>query len=227
MKLLVEYFESENPIRKSEYLQTLYQNLSNDLIERIFIFISDNVEFKISSPKITIVREEKRPTYRRFFEFCNENLDGEICILSNADIVFDDTLRHVSDIDMNGVFLALTRWENVVGRGKVPFNNGSSQDSWIFKAPIKTTEDMEFTLGRPGCDNRIALLMKNCGYMMKNPGNQIVGLHNHTSRYRTYTKAETVEGPYLGLIPNGDIKGETQLYEIDGFDEQGRPYKRQ
>lgn len=224
MNLIIEYFESENPVRKSEYIQTLYQNISNDLIERIFIFISDDSELKVSSPKVKIVREEKRPTYRRFFEFCNETLDGEICVLSNADIVFDHTLKHVNDIDMNGVFLALTRWENVIGRGKVPFNNGSSQDSWIFKAPVKTTEEMEFTLGRPGCDNRIALLMRDVGYTMKNPGNQIVGLHNHTSRYRTYTKDETVEGPYLGLVPNDNITSETQSYEIDGFDEQGRPY---
>jgi hypothetical protein len=45
------------------------------------------------------------------------------------------------------------------------------------------------------------------------------------SGYRTYSGNEGMPGPYLCLVPNDDIKKETEYVEIDGFDEHGRAYR--
>ena len=64
---------------------------------------------------------------------------NQICIISNADIILDDTISVVKGADLDKVFLALTRGEVFCENGEwciAPFDNASSQDVWIFKSPI-------------------------------------------------------------------------------------------
>jgi hypothetical protein len=82
---------------------------------------------------------------------------------------------------------------------------------------------MNFHLGKPGCDNKIAKLMSET-YDIRNPGLQIVSCHFHMSGYRTYNNNDRIPGPYLCLAPNNDITQKTQYIEIDGFNEKGQAY---
>lgn len=229
MNLLIEYFRSDDYQRHSEYLTCIHENLENQYIKRIYVFISDDSKLNFKSDKIEIIQREERPTYKDLFEFCNTNLKNEICIISNADIILDDTLSYVKDANLDNVFVALTRWEVFCENREwciAPFNNSSSQDVWMFKAPITTNDEMKFTLGKPGCDNKIAKIMADIDYEVRNPANQIVASHFHLSGHRTYDwKDDRVPGPYLCLVPNDDINQKTEYIEIDGFDAQGRAYR--
>ena len=104
MNLLIEYFRSDNYVRHSEYLTCLHDNLDNDLIDKIYVFISDDSELNFESKRIEIVKREERPTYKDMFDFCNENLKDQICIVSNADILFDETLSVLKDFNFDKIF---------------------------------------------------------------------------------------------------------------------------
>lgn len=233
MNLLIEYFNSLNHMRNGEYLYCLHQNLGNSLIENVYLFMEKDAELNFDSPKIKKVLVGKRPTYKDIFDFCNENLKDQICVVSNADIIFDDTLRYFKSINMDKTFYALSRWEISSGDGKnweiEPYDNAASQDSWIFKTPIPTSDSMNYTMGQPRCDNKITYNMRELGYTCRNPGKKVITVHFHPCNFRTYTM-EGVEikipGPYLLVAPVDNFSGEPVYIDIDGFDENGQAFKR-
>ena len=104
MNLIIEYFNSLNHIRNGELLYCLHQNLANDYIDKIYIFMEEDAELNFDSPKIERVVVKERPTYQDLFEYCNTHMRNEICIVSNADIIFDDTLRYFNSINMTMQF---------------------------------------------------------------------------------------------------------------------------
>ena len=231
MNLLLEYFNSSNHMRNGEYLYCLHQNLGNEYIENVYLFMEEDAELNFESPKIKKVINKERPTYKTLFDFCNENLKDQICIVANADIIFDDTLRYFNGIDMDKTFYALTRWEISTGNGKdweiEPYDNAASQDSWIFKTPISSSDKMNYTMGKPGCDNKITYHMRELGYTCRNPGKKVVSIHFHPTNWRTYhPNDDRVPGPYLLISPVDNFNGEPHYIEIDGFDSQGRAYRK-
>lgn len=226
MNLLIEYFKTSDYQRHSEYLTCIHENLENEYIDKIYIFISDDSKLNFESKKIEVIKSDSRPTYKSLFEFCNQKLKGQICIIANADIILDESISALQDTNLENIFVALTRWEVFTENNEwciAPFNNSSSQDVWAFKSPIEVTDEMNFHLGKPGCDNKIAKLMAE-KYEIRNPGLQIVSCHFHMSGYRTYSNNDRIPGPYLCLVPNNNINQKTEYIEIDGFDEYGRAY---
>lgn len=226
MNLIIEYFKSSDYQRHSEYLTCIHENLENEYIDKIYVFISDDSKLNFTSKKIKVIQRETRPTYKDLFEFCNETLNDQICIIANADIILDESISVLKESDLSNTFVALTRWEVFYEDGEwciAPFNNSSSQDVWVFKTPIEVTNEMNFHLGKPGCDNKIAKLMSE-KYKVKNPGLQIITSHFHMSGYRTYENKDRIPGPYLCLVPNDNIENDTEYIEIDGFDDAGRAY---
>jgi hypothetical protein len=92
-----------------------------------------------------------------------------------------------------------------------------SQDSWIFKTPIKVDERLNFLMGKPGCDNRIVQVLHENGYNVKNPSMQIISKHLHISNHRTYNPTDMVLGPYLLVNPTDNINSESQKQTIPHF----------
>jgi len=232
MNLLIEYFTSRNHMRNGEFLYCLHQNLGNEYIKNIVIFIEEGSELYFDSPKITKVVRKQRPTYKELFDFCNSNYIGEACIVANADIIFDDTLRYFDSINMHKNFYALSRWEISTGDGKnweiEPYENAASQDSWIFRTPIPTSDEMNYTMGKPGCDNKITYNMRDLGWTVRNPGKKVITVHFHPTNFRTYHfNDDRVPGPYLLVAPSDNFTGEPSYFDVDGFDAQGQPYKIQ
>ena len=207
MILLIEYFVPQSEERHQEYLTCIEENLKNNHIDYIEIFISDDSELPIKSDKIKINNLVQRPTYGDFFQFANKKYPDSICILSNADIIFDDSLRYITKENMQKRFLALTRWDIKEDGSHQIFRPGpgDSQDSWIFKTPINIEAD--FTLGRLGCDNRITYLAHQAGYKVSNPAHQIIIKHLHKTEYRTTSKQikNTVIGWHLLVQPCATI----------------------
>jgi len=231
MNLIIEYFNSLNHMRNGEFLYCLHQNLGNDLIDSVYLFMEEDAELYFDSPKIKKVIRDKRPTYKDIFDFCNENLKDEICIVANADIIFDDTLRFFESIKMENNFYALSRWEISTNDGKnweiEPYDNPASQDSWVFKTPVSTSDSMNYTMGKPGCDNKITHNMRELGYTCRNPGKKVITIHFHPTNFRSYhPNDDRIPGPYLLVAPVDNFTGTPSYIDIDGFDEYGRPYKK-
>ena len=229
LNLIIEYFQSRNHIRNGEYLYCLHENIGIDKIDNIYIFVEEGSDLNFDSPKIKKIITKERPTYQNLFEYCNENMKDEICIVSNADIIFDDTLRFFNSVNMDKQFYGLSRWETSTRDGKnweiEPYDNSASQDCWVFRTPVATSDSMNYTMGKPGCDNKIFYHMRELGYTCRNPGKKVVTIHFHISNFRTYDiRTDRVPGPYLLVAPVDNFSGKPVYIDIDGFNELGQAY---
>lgn len=205
MKLLVQYFKTNNYQRDIEYLSCLKANAFNKHISGIYLFLENEHYPQISSEKFHFIKVEKRYTYNDFFEFANKNLENEICILANSDIIFDDTLHYLNDFDLTNFFLCLTRWE-ILSNGKIEFyNERCSQDSWIFKPKLPETFKCDRLLGTPGCDNFVSFAASRSGLITNNPSKLIITKHLHLSGFRTYDHREKPSGCVEHLFPNNSL----------------------
>lgn len=157
----------------------------------------------------TVHEHVGNPTYGSMLDAMREVYErgewgaADITILANADIEFPretiDLLRHV---DLGNHAFALTRW-NPEPDGTLKLQHPhprGSQDCWIFQGPPKDVR-ADFTMGRPGCDNRFAKELDLAGYDVRNPSLTLKTIHRHTSEVRNYTRADVVERPYLLVEP--------------------------
>lgn len=203
--LLQEYHTPQNEARQNEYLKCLETNIKNKYIKKIEIFIEPDTKPPIESSKINYNIVSDRPTFQDLFYFCNKTYPDQICMISNADIMFDNTLSFINQDNMKNKFIALTRRDH---RGKEePFASGGwCQDTWIFKCPVKI-KGANFTMGIRGCDNRIAYLAHKSGMLVTNPSDQIKARHIHQSEYRTKIRCDApiVLGRHLWVHPNNNI----------------------
>ena len=216
MILLTEYFEFQNRDRKLEVIESITENTHLKQIEQVLIFIhkdlDEEIKFLEKLPKIKIIKVQHRCRFSDLFAYANDNLAGKNCIVCNNDISFTDGLRHIQQIDIDNMFLCLTRWD-LLEDGSLQFKEPKhsrkhSQDSWIFKSPLpqKMIDDGTIFFGRPGCDNMIAYLAVVSGMMVLNPSEIIISKHNHLSNSRNYKQNKR------GTPSNSEKVGHHSLY---------------
>lgn len=223
MILLIEYYRPSDGQRESEYLTCIKANLDSKIFEKVVVFI-DNKDTYIpfTDDALEVIYVNKRLTYSEFFKYCNNNYKDNICVVSNTDIIFDDTLHLLKEVNLSDRVYCLTRWDLYKVNIKDDefslrfFDVDMSQDSWIFNGSIKDM-DADFYLGKPGCDNRIAKILQDNGYTIYNPSRTIITKHLHVSSYRTYSNKDVIFGPYLLLVPNSDINVPCETRMISGF----------
>ena len=210
--------------KKHELNACLINNVTNPYIKKIYLFIveTDHNAYTFNFDKVNLVLVKERPTYETFINFCNTNLMGDLCCIANTDISFDSSIKIAIDFynndsdNLNSVntCLALGRHELSGKLHNVPF----AQDAWIFKSPIDVCKEMNFTLGKPGCDNKIAYLFYKLGYVVKNPCKQIKILHNHSDPSRN--NVETIPGPYYFVKTSDDITKDPEfeiIYDLSSY----------
>lgn len=204
--------------RVEEIVYTLGKNVENPVISDIHLFIEDDLgkyydalkqaafpalkdlEKLHGHPKVTVVKVGKRPLYSDYFEYANKTFpEGRIVGIANSDIEYDETLRLLNDYDMTDVFICLSR-----ELGKGCYRAAVSQDTWIWKSPIRIFTS-NWTLGLPGGDNRIAFEGHQGGYRVVNPCLSINNLHHHTSKVRHWSHADRSKcaGTYMEVNPCG------------------------
>jgi len=184
--LFVNKFTCNDPERKAEFDKALDLNTKNPQID-----------------KIVLIKLEYRPTYEQVFQLMQPD---SINILANSDIYFDETIqfaRAIGDRD----FWALTRWELL--DDKIMFFSERhpgvpakySQDAWIVGGK-PTVRNANFQMGVPGCDNRIARVIFESGYHVKNPSYTVKAIHIHKKDYRDpATVAHQIKPPYKWVDP--------------------------
>lgn len=207
-RLFINSYYSPSESRNSEFFNCMVRNLTNDKIDEV-VEISEGWKEEDTGPghyrKLSRLRQTDRPTFYDFTNWINAlSKSGDIAIIANSDIYFDGTLELVRDMKPGDCY-ALSRID-VTEKGPKPFFRADSQDVWIFRTPIKLLPNLaHFTLGVPGCDNRIAAVIMESGYNITNPCKSINAFHLHNSNYRSYlmpdNRKERVSGPYLLLPP--------------------------
>ncbi len=195
--LVVNHFTPESAARRAEVDECMQGNADNLHIDRIIVLASSDAAHRMvfSSGKLIWLEvvPERRPTFREFFNTLNIHnaSPNDLNIVANADVYFDDTLAILKGLELQGVCLALTRWEHT-NDGRMFMDRGdNSQDAWIFQGPIRPIPGCNYPMGCRGCDNRLACELRGAGYRVLNPCADIIAHHRHDSRVRNY-------GPKVG-----------------------------
>ena len=226
MILITSYYLSNNIERQNEINQCLINNANNKFIKAIILlndkiydinFITRN---KKKIKKIIVNTKENQKKNRLYFnnaiEYINNNYYGDIIILSNSDIYFDNTLSHVPEDDMENKIYCLLRYDQKEDGTKDIFRHfdeprSDSQDSWIFKAPLNIDlQQINFSFGTLGCDNIFANVLFNHDYILSNPSYDIITTHLHNCPERNYNEDERIHGNYC-LIRPGHISSEPNI----------------
>jgi len=196
--LITSYYLTNNIDRQIEIETCLINNLNNNMLKKIYLLNDKHYDLNFSDNENKIIQiivdddNKKRLSFDYVINFINSNLKDEICILSNSDIYFDDTLILLKNYNFNNKFFGLTRYDN----NKLIYK-ADSQDSWFFKSPLNIDlSKCNFKFGHPGCDNRLAFIVKESEYEVINPCYSIKTHHLHKSKFRTYNEKNRVVRPY-------------------------------
>ena len=152
-------------------------------------FINDRIWDKVTAP-------EGRPTFTEMFRMCKPDM---INVIANSDIYFDDTIRE--PIGANEV-RALSRWDIQADGSAKLWDHQDSQDAWIvYGGPHEV--DAPFTMGTPGCDNKLLWILREAGWRVTNPSKTIKAYHLHLVDFRSYLSGES-----------GKARGGAKLYRL-------------
>ena len=215
MILVTTYYKPTNKDREEEINRCLIKNYQNKYIEKIYLLndkiydipIKNNYKNKIE--QIIVSNDKKyKLTYYDSIKFINEKLDDRICILSNSDIYFDNSLQKINNKTIKNNFMALLRYDedkdfkkNIFKRFDEPRDD--SQDCWIFKSPLKVDlNKLHFSFGTLGCDSIFASFVAyESGLNIMNPSYDIISTHVHLTDYRTYSQDDRIHGKYCLIKP--------------------------
>jgi hypothetical protein len=145
-------------------------------------------------------------------------------VITNADIFFDDSLAAVrrstlhewrADPDdpspPHKQALAILRHEfDGVSTASSPIFGPrfDSQDAWVFHTSAFVSEPQERALtavrfGQPGCDNKLAYLLKIMGFDLVNEPGFVRAFHHHKTQVRDYSAKDAVSPPWCAVVPFG------------------------
>ncbi|HEX6096506.1 MAG TPA: FkbM family methyltransferase [Thermoanaerobaculia bacterium] len=208
MILISGLYLDPNPARFGEFLACIDHNAANPHIGGVYVFLEDAVDPaelaarhpQLALPKVRLVPHGRRLTFKDLFAYANRELPGRRVIVANADIFFDETLAVLDGYDLFGRMLCLSRWDLQTNGSWQLYDFESSQDAWIFQAPVPPI-DCDFHLGLLGCDNRLAWEAERAGLVLSNPSRSIRACHLHASGVRRYTPQQRLHGATRGVPP--------------------------
>ncbi len=193
INVFTSYYVCGDKQRQEELNLCLRKNIENPHIDRLYLMIDDGSVPPISHEKIKTIYMSSRPTYQDWAQLTrSEQLEG-VSLLANTDIYFDDSIRLLEDV-LSGdqSFLALSRWE-VEGDDTYPHPNPHwSQDVWGMSCSSaidgKIERLLNFPMGVPRCDNKIAYIFGIYGWQLHNPVQDVKTYHVHETQVRGYSK---------------------------------------
>ena len=216
--VFTQFFVHSSPERNEELRFCLRKNVENHHISRIFLLneaIYSDEELGITSDKIIQVNIGKRLFYEHIFYYVNDPTNG-VCgyvVIVNSDIFLDDTIKMLrySDIHSSRKMCALLRWEYEpepeTEGGHIYGPNGDSQDTWIYHTNNKILPEAEkifkFSMGVPGCDNKMIYAIHISGFQIVNDPNTIKTWHYHKTNLRSYDNTNRLKRPYGIIYPVG------------------------
>ena len=195
MILITTLFKHKNSIRMEEFKKCITRNAQNPLISKIIIFFErDDTEDSaydfsyLTDKKILVENIYKKPTFKLFFDYANNYLQGDYIIIANTDIYFDreSGIEKIRQLNPNHLWI-LTRYNWNLQKGQWELENGGwlydiemlgSHDAWCFISPIKNFEN-SILVGILGCDRYLAQKAAEAHITLVNPSYSIKIKHEH------------------------------------------------
>lgn len=211
MILITTYYKSKNEDRQKEIDRCLKNNFENSYIEKIYLLNNELYDLNFKGNKIIqiIISKEKDYIlkYKDAIQFINENLKNKICILSNSDIYFDETLSKINNNNIKDNFFALLRYDEQEDGSKKIFTRydiprDDSQDCWIFNSPLNIDlNKLNFSFRTLGCDSIFSTIVHQSNINVSNPSYDIIITHLHKTEFRTYNVDDRIHGKYCLIKP--------------------------
>lgn len=170
MILLSQWYEPPDADRLAELTSVRKANESSGLFEQ------------------TIYLDGKeRLSFGRFFDYAAEHHRGEVCVVANTDILFDETAKLIPSCCKPNRLVALTRWEppylspRMIGHSVGDKFFSGSQDVWcVVGGGLPRWLDV-IPLGEVGCDQAVVGWAASSRQEVVNPSLSIKTLHVHRS----------------------------------------------
>jgi len=220
INLITSLYNESNYLRRQEYIHALKFNIKNPLIKKIYIYYDlstdENNELStvMNHSKIEVKFYYGRPSFAEMINFSNTKPD-DTWMISNADIIHTPTLSKISDINLDGKVLALTRWDFVSEETITPYHafnkiNTISQDTWIYNTPFDFPVSFsKINLGEIACDCHVSQQLKKAGIRTYNPCMDIQTLHLHLQNSRIQDYGDSVikilNNQFNGTWPTVDV----------------------
>lgn len=176
MILLTAFFPT-TPERAEELEGCLKHNLQQPFLSWVILLCEGGAKPSFSHPALILVDMPHRMVYGDFFQYANQFHSGHICVVSNADVMFDSSLAQFRQ-------LSAERWENrlfAITRTNEDgqLQNTGSQDTWVFQAPIKHFDGWTIIPGIVGCDSFLVQKASEAGFTVENPALSVRCAHRH------------------------------------------------
>lgn len=205
IRLFTTIYHEKNKLRKNELFEAIAKNIKVSAIGEIYLLNELEDIAELVHPKTKVIDIIHRPKYSDYFKIINEIAqEGDISILANTDIYFDESIGALEYTLTRENCFALSRWDTINSK-QILFNRNDSQDTWIFRGKIKENINGDFYLGVPRCDNRILFELHQAGYDVSNPAFSIRSYHLHTGIREEYTENNQdsfIPPPYKYLFPS-------------------------
>ena len=194
IRLYTSFFVHPNRERQAEYEACIRGN--SFLEQHVFVETPEaEAWIRQNAPSAVVHNTDSFPTFKTMFAAGER---GYINIIANADILFTDTVFRLRQVDLEKTALCISRWEESGPSILSPVNDIGSQDIWVWKGVFRCPNSMDFRMGTPGCDNRVAAEMESAGYTVANIVYDIVTIHKHASNLRSYPD-KAVLPPYMRI----------------------------
>lgn len=211
--LVMQFFIHKNNSRQEEIKYCLKRNI--DKFDKIYLLnekIYSKEELGLDEEEMENIQQiniEKRLKYKGAFDFMKKNNKKGYYVLCNSDIFFDETIKLVrkTTLSKSKSLRALLRYdyknEKNLNDCKIFGPNPFSQDTWIIHSDFlpENTENLNFPLGKAGCDNSLVYRFFKMGYKIYNDPYKLKTYHYHQTNIRNYKREDTVESPWLWLEP--------------------------
>jgi hypothetical protein len=218
INLFFPYYQCGDSNRQQEIDLCLEKNITNNGIDRIYLVVDDNSHCPFDDLKLQVINIDSRMTYKMWYELTKRHCKSGISLLCNSDIYFDETIDILNKvIDDNNKFLALSRWELIDGFTSKHPNPHWSQDTWAMRVEDNLSKEfihlLDFPMGVPRCDNKIAYLFATRGWRIYNPIESLRSIHVHESQMRTYDKKldDRILGGVAYVHPGDTLTDEAKL----------------
>tara|TARA_B100001093_G_C26644264_1_gene934609 strand:+ start:30 stop:665 length:636 start_codon:yes stop_codon:yes gene_type:complete len=151
-------------------------------------------------------------------DWANQNLFNKNIIISNNDIFYDNSILRLKELDLHKQFVSLTRtnYKKYEGYNGMWKPHSASQDSWIFKTPLKLLEN-DIYLGWIQCDNIISYYYDKMNYQVVNPQKSVKAWHVHLinntlSMKNVYDYSNTHPIKFIPLLSIEEINSDNFKY---------------
>jgi hypothetical protein len=203
INLITSFFIKQNDTLSNQEMEMCLQtNLNNPYIKKIHLLQDGTYNFTgfINNEKIVATDIHSRITVKDAIRYANAFLQGEVSIISNSDIYYDDTIKNLlllyesQDITRSYAISRRRTYRRLPDGELSPKTDGNdkdhcelyqgSHDAFIFISPLpeELADELPIFLGMPGLDNRIIYQFRTNGIHVTNPCRVIKIWHVHSNR---------------------------------------------